>query len=105
MVLNQSDIEFIKRFLGIAVRALVVSACWAVLAIAGILLRFLLNYMSEVFEVPERLQALLSTIGLGYPVMMGTAMLVTSMVDIANVVIASFSGYSRRAKQEPDDEN
>ena len=104
MVLNQSDIEFIKRFVGIAVRALVVSGCWAVLAITGILLRFLLNYMSEVFEMPERLQAILSAIGFGYPVIMGTAMLITSMVDVANVVRASFSGYSRRSEQEPNDE-
>lgn len=103
-MLNQSDIEFIKRIVGIAARALVVSACWAVLVIAGILLRFLLNYMSEVFEVPERLQAILSTIGLGYPTLIGVAMLITSAVDIYNVVAASLPGHSRRSKRESDDE-
>lgn len=104
MVLDKSDIKFIKRFAGIAIRAIAVSACWAVLVITGILLRFLVNYMSEVFEVPERLQAILSAIGLAYPTLIGVAMLITSAVDIYNVVAASLPVHSRRSKRESNDE-
>ena len=84
--LYPSTIESIRFYFNSAVLGIAFAAAASVMAATGIPLKWALNYLLIVFEVPERVQAIISQLAMGYPIVFALGILFIGIMDMLNLI-------------------
>ena len=65
------------------------AAIWCILAIAGVLLNRLVNYVLESAKATEVIQSTVSLLALSVPLFLGIGVVISSIADIFEITVAS----------------
>ena len=100
--LYPSTIEFIKRCYNIAVRSIVAVVVWAMFALSGVFLDRVMDFSMKELELPESVQSIVSPMAYGVPIILGVAILITSVFDIFRFSVEHLR-QPNNAEQDSDD--
>lgn len=84
-----STVRYVRLCANIVMRAVAFSVSAGIMLGLSIPMKWLLDYIMAVFAVPAPVQAVVSQIAIGFPVIFALAILFAGVMDIIKLVIAS----------------
>ncbi len=84
--LYPSTIESIRFYFNSAVLGIAFAAASSVMAATSIPLKWALDYLLTVFEVSERVQAIMSQLAIGFPIVFALGIFFSGIMDMFHLI-------------------